>query len=109
MLNCFQDCKDTRPFSIPTEPCAFGSFNASRGPFGESDDALARGKDAPRPAWMDDDPHLQDVGRRGKEANMRRNQAAEASRHVQERDEDDWFSRTAGRFQSIVYTRTLIT
>lgn len=89
------DCKDSRPFSMPTEPCAFGSFNASRGPFGESDDSPVRGKD-PRPAWMDDDPHLQDVGRRGKEANMRRNQAAEASRRVQEREEDDWFSRTAG-------------
>jgi hypothetical protein len=82
---------------MPTEPCAFGSFNASRGPFGEFDDASAS-RDAPRPAWMDDDPHLQDVGRRGKEANMKRNQAAEASRHARERDEDDWFSRAAGRF-----------
>ncbi|CAE6442716.1 unnamed protein product [Rhizoctonia solani] len=89
------DCKDSKPYSMPTEPCAFGSFNASRGPFGDLDNSY-RSRDAPRPAWMDDDPHLQDVGRRGKEANMKRNRAAEASRIARDHDDDDWFSRAAG-------------
>ncbi|KAG8777115.1 hypothetical protein FRC12_000544 [Ceratobasidium sp. 428] len=89
------NCQEPRPYSTPKDPCAFSSHNASRGPFGDTGDGLA-GQDAPRPAWMDDDPHLQDVGRRGKEANMKRNRAAEASRAARERDEDDWFSRVAG-------------
>ncbi|KAB5595356.1 General amino acid permease AGP2 [Ceratobasidium theobromae] len=91
------DCKDAKPRSTPSDPCAFGSFNASRGPFGGSDDGFAKSRDAPRPAWMDDDPHLQNVGRRAKEANIKRNQVAEASRQARERnDDDDWFSRNAG-------------
>ncbi|KAG9127893.1 hypothetical protein FRC07_007968 [Ceratobasidium sp. 392] len=90
------NCQEPRPYSAPKDPCAFSSHNASRGPFGDTGDALVTGEGAPRPAWMDDDPHLQDVGRRGKEANMKRNRAAEASRAARERDEDDWFSRTAG-------------
>ncbi|CUA69365.1 Zinc finger CCHC domain-containing protein 7 [Rhizoctonia solani] len=90
------DCKDPQPFSKPTEPCAFDSFNVSRGPFGGLDNTHGRSRDTPRPAWMDDDPHLQDVGRRGKEANMKRSRAAEASRIARDHDDDDWFSRTAG-------------
>ncbi|CCO28205.1 General amino acid permease AGP2 [Rhizoctonia solani AG-1 IB] len=90
------DCKDSKPSSIPTEPCAFGSFNASRGPFGDLDNVHGRDRDLPRPAWLDDDPHLQDVGRRGKEASMRRSRVAEASRIARDRDDDDWFSRAAG-------------
>ncbi|KAL5636715.1 hypothetical protein ACGC1H_000622 [Rhizoctonia solani] len=90
------DCKDSKPFSMPTEPCAFGSFNASRGPFGDLDNLQGESRDAPRPAWMDDDPHLQDVGRRAKEANINRHRVAEASRIARDRDDDDWFSRAAG-------------
>ncbi|KEP54349.1 zinc knuckle protein [Rhizoctonia solani 123E] len=90
------DCKDSKPFSMPTEPCAFGSFNASRGPFGDLDNLRGESRDVPRPAWMDDDPHLQDVGRRAKEANMNRHRVAEASRIARDRDDDDWFSRAAG-------------
>ncbi|GAB1519873.1 hypothetical protein RhiTH_002944 [Rhizoctonia solani] len=102
------DCKDSKPSSIPTEPCAFGSFNASRGPFGELDNTHGRDRDLPRPAWLDDDPHLQDVGRRGKEANIRRNRAAEASRAARDRDDDDWFSRT-GESYSIICKERLFT
>ncbi|KAG8733637.1 hypothetical protein FRC11_004454 [Ceratobasidium sp. 423] len=102
------DCKDTKPFSAPAEPCAFGSFNASRGPFGDLDNMQGRSRDVPRPAWMDDDPHLQDVGRRAKEANMKRSRAAEASRIARDRDdEDDWFSRAgSSRDQHQVSDRT---
>ncbi|KAG9089260.1 hypothetical protein FRC06_001647, partial [Ceratobasidium sp. 370] len=89
------DCQEPRPYSTPKDPCAFSSHNAGRGPFGDTGDALVPNQEVPRPAWMDDDPQLQDVGRRGKEANMRRNRAAEASRAARE-DEDDWFSRAAG-------------
>ncbi|QRW02031.1 general amino acid permease AGP2 [Ceratobasidium sp. AG-Ba] len=81
--------------NAPKDPCAFSSHNASRGPFGDISDEYVRARDAPRPAWMDDDPHLQGVGRRGKEASMKRNRAAEASRAADERDDDDWFSRKA--------------
>lgn len=52
---------------------------------------------------MDDDPHLQDVGRRAKEANMKRSRAAEASRSARERDDDDWFSRKAGTLFDDIY------
>ncbi|KAF8607517.1 hypothetical protein BDV93DRAFT_270854 [Ceratobasidium sp. AG-I] len=90
------DCQESRPYSTPDDPCAFGSHNASRGPFGDSGDGLVGSQDVHRPAWMDDDPHLQDVGRRAKEANMKRNRAAEASRSARERDDDDWFSRKTG-------------
>jgi hypothetical protein len=93
-LKPLKDCRESRPYSAPKDPCAFGSHNASRGPFGDTGNALVGTQDAPRPAWMDDDPHLQNVGRRGKEANMKRNRAAEAS--TQDRNEDDWFSRAAG-------------
>ncbi|KAG8744577.1 hypothetical protein FRC10_009913 [Ceratobasidium sp. 414] len=94
-LTLSQDCQEPRPYSAPKDPCAFSSHNASRGPFGDTADALAPNQEIPRPAWMGDDPQLQDVGRRGKEANMKRNRAAEASRAARERDEDDWFSRAA--------------
>ncbi|QRV72987.1 general amino acid permease AGP2 [Ceratobasidium sp. AG-Ba] len=90
------ECQESRQHNAPKDPCAFSSHNASRGPFGDISDEYVRARDAPRPAWMDDDPHLQGVGRRGKEASMKRNRAAEASRAADERDDDDWFSRKAG-------------